>query len=109
MESQIVYWFHGDVCLNIHYSDNPPASDKKYVKDDITDNGNVINHTLSFEGHRRNIQVPKMDQKNPKYLRAIHMAVHKFLQDGKKESVKYVAAGKYQYCTRKQHEKLMGK
>lgn len=104
---KIVYWYHGDVCGNIYYSDNLPASDKIYVSDELKDDGTNIKHKLSYNGHTRNIVVPKSDQKNPVYLRAIHNAVHKFLEDGKRESVKFVEAGKHQFCTKKQYEKFI--
>ena len=106
-EAQNIYWYHGDVCLNIYYSDNPPSSDKKYVLDTIKDDGQNVIHKLKYEGHIRNIVVPKKEQKDPKYLRAIHNAVHKFLEDDRRESVKFVEAGKHMYCTRKQHEKIV--
>jgi len=107
MGEQIIYWYHGDVCLNIYYSDNLPPSDKKYVTDEIKDDGTNIIHKLKYEGHTRTVIVPKREQKDPKYLRAIHNAVHKFLDDKRRESVKFVEAGKHMYCTRKQHEKIV--
>lgn len=106
-DNKTIYWFHGDVCLNIQYSDNLPASDKPYVVDELIDEGAMIKHRLKYNGHTKNVMVPKAEQKDPKYLRAIHNAVHRFLEDGRKESVKFVAAGKHMYCTRKQHEKII--
>lgn len=106
-DNKIIYWFHGDVCLNIQYSDNPPASDKPYVTDEMVDEGTVMKHKLKYNGHTKNIIVPKNEQQDPKYLRAFHNAVHRFLEDGRKESVKFVSSGKHQYCTRKQHEKII--
>ena len=38
-DHKIIYWFHGDVCLNLQYSDNLPASDKSYVEDALIDEG----------------------------------------------------------------------
>jgi hypothetical protein len=104
---KFIYWYHGDVCRNITYSDNLPATDKQYVLDELKDEGDTIKHKLSYNGHTRNIIVPKKEQKNPVYLRGIHNAVHKFLEDGKRESVKFVEAGKHQFCTRKQYEKVI--
>jgi hypothetical protein len=95
-DNKLIYWFHGDVCLNIQYSDNLPASDNPYVIDEMIDEGTTIKHRLKYNGHTRNVVVPKKDN-----------AVHKFLEDGRRESVKFVAAGKHQYCTRKQHEKII--
>jgi hypothetical protein len=106
-DNKLIYWFHGDVCLNIQYSDNLPASDNPYVIDEMIDEGTTIKHRLKYNGHTRNVVVPKKEQSDPQYIRAIHNAVHKFLEDGRRESVKFVAAGKHQYCTRKQHEKII--
>ena len=106
MEDQIIYWFHGDVCMNVYYSDNLPPSDKKYVTDNVKDDGKNDIHKLQYDGHTRTIVIPKKERKDPKYLRAIHNAVHKFLDDKRRESVKFVGAGKHLYCTRKQHEKI---
>ena len=102
-----IYWYAGDACGNVVYSDNVPSSEKKYVLDELKDEGTDLKHKLSYNGHTRNIVVPKKDKNNPVYLRAIHNAVHKFLEDGRRESVKFVEAGKHQFCTRKQHEKFI--
>ena len=69
--------------------------------------GTAIKHRLTFNGHTRNIVIPKKESKDPKYLHSLHNAIHKFLEDGKRESAKYIAAGKNMYCTRKQHEKII--
>jgi len=106
-ENKVIYWFPGDVCGNLRYSDNLPASDTPYVEDTLIDMGSEIKHRLKYNDHTRNIVVPKKQQKDPKFLRAIHNAVHKFLEDGKRESVKYIEAGKHQFCTRKQYEKFI--
>lgn len=105
-KSKKFYWFHSDVCLNITYSDNPPLSSKRFVEDTVTDLGNAIKHTLDFEGHKRNIIVPKTEKNDTKYIKTIHNAIHKFLADRKKESDGYVQKNKYLYCTNKQHEKI---
>jgi hypothetical protein len=106
-DNKIIYWFHGDVCLNIQYSDNLPASDKPYVIDEMIDEGTTIKHRLKYNGSTRNIIVPKQEQKDPKYIRSIHNAVHRFLEDGRKESINFVVAGKHQFCTRKQYERII--
>jgi len=106
-EKKLIYWFPGDVCGNLQFSDNLPPSDRKYVTDELIDDGANIKHRLKYGEHTRNIIVPKKDQKNPVYIRSIHNAVHKFLEDGKRVSVKFIEAGKHQFCTRKQYEKFI--
>jgi hypothetical protein len=106
---KFIYWFAGDVCGNVVSSDNLPATGKLYVTDELKDEGANIKHKLTYNGHTRNIVVPKRGGDGPVYIRALHNAVHKFLEDGKRVSVKFVEAGKHQFCTRKQYEKFIAK
>jgi len=106
-EKKIIFWFHGDACGNVVYSDNLPNTGTLYVTDELKDEGTTIKHKLSYNGHTRNIVVPKKGGNTPVYIRALHNAVHKFLEDGKRVSVKFIEADKQKFCTRKQYEKFI--
>lgn len=105
-----MYYFHGDRCMNITMSDNPPRTGLKFVECEMKELPNgMIKKVFKCGEKKASFTFPKNELKSMDILRKTHNVVHKLLEDNVKESKSYIEKEKHEFCAKKQYERLMEK